>query len=725
MDDRHIPRQARKMLEALLARNPAVILTGARQAGKSSLARKVAASRPSVFYDLEKSEDRDVLSNHAVELRRHAGKLVVIDEVQHKPELFSELRVIIDELRTAGRTHGCFLLLGSVSGRLQRQSEGLTGRVAQMRMHPLNWLEVSDEVRLRQLWDRGGMPGSLLAKDDQSSLDWRRSYIETTVQKDALSSGGSRMTADHYIRLLALIAARQKDILNKARLASELGVRQETVNSMLANLEEMMLIARLPAYDSRIARSEIKRPKYYICDSGLFSVLIRRNPAALAGPAARLTRGAGWEGFAIENLRSVMPRHWRPFFFRTYSSGNEVDLLAERPDGRLWAIEIKAGQDATPDRKFLRCLQQLRPERSFLVHGGEFRHRRGGDVEVLSLLDMMNELLAQEPLVQPPPERTVVCPDTDFTAVMESLKGNGAQLNLHRDRFVGHFSRQAGRLLATNLEPHDRDARNEWIEIRNQLLKWLDLESALKPRGEDAADWRHRLIEALETLLAAAHAAGRQARKGYDFNGTFGKMCCHDMFLHAVAVLMRNRCFSSARELMGRKYYLHGQMLASICFWSGPPGDANAGKAADGRMQPEPDRTVGDFVATRPAETINSLIEVELVLLLHGMLDEDERPPPADWKFVWLPCLLQAARSTPELPLFVRAENEEGVRNILACLGLPPKPASMERIREAAGIQLNSNLGQSIESWDTGRIAHCLRLDRWHALGSIPEAGTP
>ena len=722
--DKYVPRQAEALLQALLARNPAVILTGARQTGKSSLARKVASGRPSIVYDLEKEGDSDALRNHGAELRKHTDKLVVIDEIQHKPELFSELRVIIDELRANGRPHGKFLLLGSVSGRLQRQSEGLTGRVAQMQMHPLNWLEVAAEMSLRLLWGRGGHPESLLAEDDGRSLSWRQDYLGMTVQKDALSATSTRMTADHYQRLLALIAARQKEALNKSQLASELAISQETVTGMLANLEEMMLIRRLPAYAREIPRRTVKNPKYYICDSGLFHAIVCKEPGNLAGQAAAKVRGASWEGFVIENLLSVVPRHWHPFFFKTHKGGNEVDLLLEGPGGGLWAIEIRSGADATPDRRFLNPLQHLRPERSFMVHAGLSKPRASDDIQILSLADMMNELRAQEPLGRQETARTVLSPDDSFAEAMKSLTENGALLNLHRARFIDCLGQRFERILEKNPEPHEQDARNEWIDMRNQLLQWLNLETVLRPR-EESADWRQKLVEALEKLQGSIPdplPPSRKVLQKHSFFGTFGRLCCHDLFVHVIAALMRNKCFSSVRELLSRKYYLRGQMLESICFWSGPPRDLEGLEGMYG-LSPSGEwkrQTVGNFATTRPAETAASLMEAELVLVLHGMLAEDSRPAeqralPDSELHLWLPWILNEHPGTPELPFFVRAENQEDVKNILACLGLRPEHDSIEKIRKIAVFQLNK-LKAMPDNWDPDRIRRCLGLDKWHDL---------
>ena len=221
-----IERSCEKQLIKLLSASPAVLLVGARQTGKSSLARKIAARRASIYFDLEKEHDLRKLANPGDTLRKHTDKLVVIDEVQHIPDLFKEIRTIIDEMLAKGRAHGKFLLLGSVVERLQRQSESLTGRIMEMQLHPLNLLEIIAAGGLpailparRQsfasvaefLWTRGGYPESLLGEDDEQSLLWRNAHITNAIRKDALESG-TRIREKRFRKLLELIAEKQGSI---------------------------------------------------------------------------------------------------------------------------------------------------------------------------------------------------------------------------------------------------------------------------------------------------------------------------------------------------------------------------------------------------------------------------------------------------------------------------------------------------------------------------------
>ena len=347
-----------------------MLLVGARQTGKSFLAGKIAAGRASICFDLEKEADMQRLARPGVELRRHSNKLIVIDEVQHRPGLFREIRTIIDEMRAEGSANGRFLLLGSVTERLQGQSESLTGRVMEMQLHPFNLLEIlaagglpailpqqpehqsvagidKGERTLAMLWERGGYPESTLAADDEQSLHWRESHLSNAIRKDT----GARGSKDRFLTLLRLIADKQGSATAKQEFARQLGLsKNDSVSAMLATLEQMMLIRSLPAYTRNIKQQVRKAAKYYICDSGIHHFLINRKMADLQGKQAARLRGASWEGFVIQNIISVLPRGWRCFHLGL-AGGRKADLILERPGGDLWAIEIKPGQN--PDCEHL------------------------------------------------------------------------------------------------------------------------------------------------------------------------------------------------------------------------------------------------------------------------------------------------------------------------------------------------------------------------------------
>ena len=696
--DYTVPRRAESLLLAELADTPAVILIGARQTGKSALARKVAATRASVIYDLEDAEAFRTLRQPGAELRRHSGKLVVIDEVQKRPELFSELRVLIDEERAAGKPAGKFLLLGSVTGKLQRQSEGLTGRASRIQLHPFDWLEARGQTDLLSLWNRGGHPRSLLAETDELSSKRRQDYLDMALYADVLSTNTRiRATLADYRNLLHLLADKQKDTANRARLASDLGLPLTTVAAMLANLEEMMLVRRLPAYAVKVSQRVAKSPKYYICDSGLLHTIMGKSAADLAGRS----RGASWEGFVIQNLGAVLPRGWEPYFFRIHGNGHEIDLLLQKPGGGLWAIGIKSGPETLPDRRFAGPLKILAPERSFIVRYGETARRDINNIEVLSLADMMNELLAQAVPIQAP-QPDAGRPDgasNDLALIMQALDENDEKLiNLRRARFVEHF----GRRLASR--PLARQAGALWAQERNELIGWLAAESARTPALPEAEAWLAALIRILEKMLASRHPDSGAAGGPDD---DFFSSCCHDLFVHVLAVLLDKQCFGAVCRLAAGRYYAHGSMLASACF-SARPADRNS--ESESRLPAAAGFTIPNSPASIPA-----LIDAELILLLHDSLPKSDSKKDSGLR--WRPEILLAQPGTPAAPFFVRAQDPSGARALLECLGLPADAAGIRRLRNAAAAGLNrEKLADPQDAADWKRIERCLNMHSWHDL---------
>ena len=719
-----IPRRAERLLLAALERVPATILIGARQTGKSELARKVAAGRASQIYDLEDAGDLALLSNDAAaELRRQRDKLVVIDEVQRLPDLFAQLRVVIDELRREGRPTGRFLLLGSVTGRLQRQSEGLTGRATEIRLHPLDWLETRSHLArshagrggLPELWNRGGHPRSLLAASDSLSNEERRDYLEKTLYADILSvNTRGQANLVHYQNLLRLLAAKQKDAARQERLASDLGLTQRIVRAMLANLEEMMLVRRLPAYAQEVSRRVAKSPKYYICDSGLFHTVLGRSVHELDSRQ----RGASWEGFVIENLIAVLPRGWSPYFFRAHGSGHEIDLLLQKPAGELWAIEIKSGNSSAPAGNFLKPLRHLAPERSFVVRYGEHRRRYIGAIEEVCLADMMNELLAQErpPAVAAPASEAIMVPEQGLAAFIAALAEGDGPINLRRTRLVEDLSSRIRATVADDQLAKTENDRLLWVQRRNSLLAWLAAEAAAAPEGRQAKMWIGKfagLLEGMQNSLPPPWPEHGTSEPGaganYDFRATFGRLCCHDLFVHAMAILIDNDAGAAAASLMGRKYYVHGHMLASVCLSADNPRGPVAGR-----------QTVADFVTAGAARPTVALIEAEAVLLIHSLLAWEGRSEAAitNPKYLrWPPWLLQAHPSRPDLPFFIKAEDRPGAENLLSCLGDSPDAAAMAAARQEITRHLErGKLDDAAGDIDWEKIERCLNIDRWHSL---------
>jgi predicted AAA+ superfamily ATPase len=361
-----IDRRIASRLAGLLEESPAVALIGPRQVGKTTLALAIAASRPSLYLDLESEADRARLAEPELYLARHEDRLVILDEVHRAPRLFQILRGVIDSGRRSGRGVGRFLLLGSASIDLLKQSgESLAGRIAYLEMQPIDALEVG-VGQVERLWLRGGFPDSLLAASDRASLRWRRDFIRTYLERD-VPMFGPRIAAETLRRFWTMLAHRQASLLNASELGRALGVDSKTVAAWLDLLVDLLLVRRLQPWHGNIGKRLVKSPKVSVRDSGLVHALLglESGEALLGHPVA----GASWEGFVVETLMAAAPEGTEPHFYRT-AAGAEIDLLLALPGGRLWAIEIKRSAAPKLGRGFHTAADDLNPARRIVVHAG-------------------------------------------------------------------------------------------------------------------------------------------------------------------------------------------------------------------------------------------------------------------------------------------------------------------------------------------------------------------
>jgi predicted AAA+ superfamily ATPase len=370
---------------------PAVALFGPRQVGKTTLAIEVAERRPSIYLDLESAADVARVESPLPYLDDHADELVVLDEIHRLPGLFGTLRGVIDAGRREGRATGRFLLLGSAGLDLLAQSgETLAGRISIVELGPLDLTEVGAN-RLDNLWVRGGFPGSLLAPDDKISLAWRTDFIRTYLERD-IPQFGRRVPAETLRRLWTMLAHSQGGMLNVSQLARNLEVSGRTASHYIDLLVDLLLVRRLSPRHANVGKRLVRSPKVYIRDSGLVHALlgIQGKEALLGHPVV----GASWEGMAIENLLLVLAGKALPSFYRT-ARGAEVDLVLDWPDGRVWAIEIKRTSAPKIERGMRSALDDLKPERSFLVYAGEERFRLAEKVEAIPLAALCAELMSR------------------------------------------------------------------------------------------------------------------------------------------------------------------------------------------------------------------------------------------------------------------------------------------------------------------------------------------
>ena len=383
-----IERNAYSALLQRLDEFPAVALLGPRQVGKTTLAEQVLATRPGIYLDLESPADLARLSDPEQYLEAHAGHLVILDEVQRAPELFRILRGVIDRNRRAGHRAGQFLLLGSASIDLIRQSgESLAGRIAYLELTPLQVREVDAEL-VEQLWLRGGFPDSFLAPSDAVSTRWRENFIRTYLERD-LPQFGSRVPAETLRRFWTMLAHEQGSLLNLARLARGLGVDGKTVANYLDLLVDLLLVRRLQPLHANVGKRLVKSPRTWVRDSGLVHTLLGLDDreALLGHPVV----GDSWEGFVIENLLRAAPERAEPAFYRT-AAGAEIDLVIDLPGRQRWAIEIKRSLAPKLERGFHHAREDLRPDRCFLVYPGTDRWPVADGVEAISVHALCGEL---------------------------------------------------------------------------------------------------------------------------------------------------------------------------------------------------------------------------------------------------------------------------------------------------------------------------------------------
>lgn len=371
---------------------PGVVLLGPRQVGKTTLAREIADLRKgrAIYLDLERPTDQRRLQDADAFLRAQVAKLVVIDEIHRAPALFETLRGIIDDRRAAGDRAGHFLLLGSAAIDLMRQaSETLAGRVAYVDLAPADALEFPSQVGdTNRLWTRGGFPDSLLAENDAASLDWRRAFVRSYLERD-VPMFAPRMPAEMIGRLWTMLANSQATPLNQSKLASSLEVSTPAVRRYIDLLVDLLLVRRLRPWSGNTGKRLVRTPMVYVRDSGLTHALLDLETweQVLGHPVA----GASWEGFALENLIAVAGDRRKPYFYRT-EDGAEIDLLFERGGSVDMVVEIKRSTAPTLSRGFNLARQALKPREVFPVHGGTESWPMADGATAIGLRELMRRL---------------------------------------------------------------------------------------------------------------------------------------------------------------------------------------------------------------------------------------------------------------------------------------------------------------------------------------------
>ena len=379
-----LPRlRAGAEVRRLLRQAPVVAILGPRQVGKTTLARVVAASwrGPTVRFDLEDPRDLAQLDDPMIALADRRG-LVVLDEIQRRPELFPALRVLADRRPARCR----FLVLGSAAPDLLRQgSESLAGRIAFHELRPFALDEVGADV-LHRLWRRGGFPRAFLARSEAESLEWRRSFIRTFLERD-LPQLGISVGATTMRRFWQMLAHLHGGILNSSELARAFGVADTTIRRYLESLEGTFMVRTLRPFHASISKRQVKAPKVYVADSGLLHSLV--DIPSESALASHPKVGASWEGFLLETVVALLGARDDQCYFWATHAGAELDLLVV--DGQLRrGFEFKRTAAPTVTPSMRSALRDLNLDRLDVVHAGAESFRLAPRVYATAASRMMD-----------------------------------------------------------------------------------------------------------------------------------------------------------------------------------------------------------------------------------------------------------------------------------------------------------------------------------------------
>jgi uncharacterized protein len=361
MIHRHLTNTLIKRLE----QSPVVALLGSRQVGKTTLARDLDVGKPAHYLDLERPSDVAKLADPELYLAGLAGRLVILDEVQQMPDLFPVLRGLVDERRRAGEKSGQFLLLGSASPELLRQSsETLAGRISYLELCPLQLPELpQSDGALPLHWERGGYPESFLASNADASLQWREDFITSYIERYLPQQG---ITAMPMVlrRFCSMLAHQQGAPINLSKLAGSLGIDGKTARRYLDLLEGLYLVRSLPPWSRNAGKRLVKSAKVYWRDSGILHALA--GLPSLEHVLGHPLCGASWEGYCIEQILNLLPKGVTASHYRTHA-GAEVDLVLEQPDGRILAVEIKRTLSPKVTPGLIESMETLGAKKGFIV----------------------------------------------------------------------------------------------------------------------------------------------------------------------------------------------------------------------------------------------------------------------------------------------------------------------------------------------------------------------
>lgn len=371
-----VERDITDMVKTRLENYPAVALLGARQVGKSTLAGMIIGKLPTAIHlDLERPADLNKLTDPEAFFSQFSDHMICLDEIQRTPDIFPILRGVIDR----SRRNGQFLILGSASRDLIRQtSESLAGRISYIEITPFTRQEAFFTDQATH-WLKGGYPRSLLAEDNDISVQWREDYIRTFLERD-IPQLGFRIPANTIGRFWRMLAHSHGQVLNASKLAGSMGVSSHTIRNYIDLLEQTFMVRTLAPYSGNVKKRLVKSPKVFIRDTGILHALL--NIETMDDLFAHPVYGSSYEGYVIENILVRLPR-WQASYYRT-SNGAEIDLILTKGMRKI-AVEIKASTSPKVSKRFFNCVEAVAPDQTVVIAPVEAPYPIADQVTVMPL----------------------------------------------------------------------------------------------------------------------------------------------------------------------------------------------------------------------------------------------------------------------------------------------------------------------------------------------------
>ena len=390
-----ISRSLQNRIEKVLATVPVVAILGPRQVGKTTLAHQIINSfldKESFYLDLERESDLVKLDEAEDYLTGFKNKLLIIDEVQRKPDLFVTLRSLIDERRRSSEKGGHFILLGSASRDLiQHSTETLAGRIHFFELSPFSVAEInrsdSQQSEIKELWKRGGFPASFLAQTEEESWDWRTNFIASYVERD-IPVMGPNISSTRMRRVWNMLAHLNGQQVNLSNLGKSLEVDHKTIRAYMDLLSDFYMVRYLPPWSGNSKKRLVKSPKVYLRDSGILHRLLNipDMETLLGHPGI----GTSWEGFVVENIITNLPDTWQFSYYRN-SAGAEIDLVMEGPGRSVIAIEVKRSSSPRVSAQFHTACEDIKATRKIVIYSGNDSFAMSNNTEAIGLTPFLFE----------------------------------------------------------------------------------------------------------------------------------------------------------------------------------------------------------------------------------------------------------------------------------------------------------------------------------------------